>query len=275
MPRTITLIGARGGQGTTTIAAALALFAADAQPTTLVSADPTATAALLGVPLPLAGEWAQVTPTLTLTPGSPKPGGPEPATAVTVIDAGTSLAGFSSREPADAMAPESGPGERYVVLRGPCYVALATLLASPGPPPDGIIVVAEPGRSLTARDVTDVADIPVVAIVRATPVIARTIDAGLLVARAHRIAELATLRPLAAAPPPTLAACQPAPSPLKTVTDLHWPKVGQCARRRPPEIRCRVRPSTLHIGRAWTGYGDGERAEHRAPSARGRRLLPR
>jgi hypothetical protein len=47
------------------------------------------------------------------------------------------------------------------VLRGPCYVALASLLARAARP-DGIILVAEPKRSLTARDVTDVLDVPVV-----------------------------------------------------------------------------------------------------------------
>src|SRR3954452_25218860 len=68
MTTTIELIGARGGQGTTTVASVLALLLAGHQPTTLATDDPTAAAALLGVPLPLEDEWAQVTPTLRLNP---------------------------------------------------------------------------------------------------------------------------------------------------------------------------------------------------------------
>ena len=44
-----------------------------------------------------------------------------------------------------------------VVLRGPCSLAVCSLMVSNGPRWGGIVVVHETGRSLTTRDVTDVA----------------------------------------------------------------------------------------------------------------------
>jgi hypothetical protein len=156
-----------------------------------VSADPAATAALLGVPLPPAGERAQVTPTLSFTAE------PDDRRAeVTVIDAG------SSHQQPSSGSLTGADGERYAVLRGPCYVALASLLSAPGSPPDGVILVAEQGRALGAKDVTGVLDVPVVATVKASPTVARAIDAGLLVSRLHRLPEFADLRRLARSAPP-------------------------------------------------------------------------
>lgn len=77
---------------------------------------------------------------------------------------------------------------------GPCYVALATVLAI-GVSCDGVILVAEAGRSLGADDVTDVLGTLVVATVTASPSVARTVDAGLLTARLGHLAELRPLRP--------------------------------------------------------------------------------
>src|SRR4051794_3462800 len=48
--RTITLVGARGGQGTPAVATALALIAGHDHRTTLVTTDPMATAAVIGMP---------------------------------------------------------------------------------------------------------------------------------------------------------------------------------------------------------------------------------
>ena len=50
-PRTICLTGARGGSGTSTVAAALALFAARQHPTELVAHNRDDMAALLGLPI--------------------------------------------------------------------------------------------------------------------------------------------------------------------------------------------------------------------------------
>jgi hypothetical protein len=80
------------------------------------------------------------------------------------------------------------PSRRYAVLRGPCYVALATLVTAEQAF-DGIILIAEEGRSLTAGDIHDVVGVPVVATIPHRACIARTIDAGLLVSRLDRLRE--------------------------------------------------------------------------------------
>lgn len=173
----VILNGARGGQGTSTIAAALALYAARHADTQLVARDPAATAALLGIATPVDGEPAAVTDRLTL------------------VDTAT---GTPAVRIVDSPIEDPGPAERTVrltVLRGPCYVALRTIVVEPTTRPDGIVLVTETGRSLTSRDVAHVTGIPVVATVRVEPGIARTIDAGLLVGRLHRLSAFAPLRP--------------------------------------------------------------------------------
>lgn len=186
MTRTIVLAGARGGQGTSTVAAALAVLAAGHGPTLLRSNDPATTAALVGIPLPLGDEWIDVCPNLTLVPRTLDTEGAAAYDTV-VVDAGRT----ASRPAEDARTPDSdpsaaatGPVEHYAVLRGPCYVALTTLVTS-GLRYDGIIVVEEPGRALSERDVTDVLGLPVVANIPVDPAIARMIDAGLLLTRLH------------------------------------------------------------------------------------------
>ena len=257
MTRTITLHGARGGQGTTTIAAALALFAADAGPTTLVCDDPTATCALLGVPAPLGDDWAQVTPSLRLDPSGSQPAS-QGLDATVIVDGGRlpqSRPGDRSVAPAGDIVPL--PGEHYAVLRGPCYVALASLLSSLGPRIDGVVLVSEDGRSLTAADVHDVLGVPVVATVPTDPAVARTIDAGLLTSRLHRLPQLRPLRTLALTPDRV-----PNGTPNGD-TDLPLPKIGN---DRCPVSRRRA-PSQV----VWERW----RAEHRTAEPGSCRLLPR
>ena len=169
---TVTVAGARGGQGTTTVAAALAIFGAGHTPVRLVSAD---APAVLGLPEPT-GAWepVDVAPNLSLTPPSSSDG-------ASVLDAGR------------LCAHDNLPGPVYVVLRGPCYLGLRELVLGAWPPPDGVILVMEEGRSLTDRDVADVLGVPVVARVRHSARVARTIDAGLLLARLHRHSEFKEL----------------------------------------------------------------------------------
>jgi hypothetical protein len=57
-----------------------------------------------------------------------------------------------------------------------------------------LVVVNEAGRALDARDVEHVSGRPVVAVIDHTPVVARTIDAGLLMQRIARLREFAQLR---------------------------------------------------------------------------------
>ena len=257
MTRTITLHGARGGQGTTTIAAALALFAAESGPTTLVCDDPTATCALLGIPAPLGDDWAQVTPSLRLDPSGPQPAS-HGIDATVVIDGGRlHQAGVGDRTVAPAGEIDPLPGEHYAVLRGPCYVALASLLSSLGPRIDGVVLVTEDGRSLSAADVHDVLGVPVVASVPTHPAIARTIDAGLLTSRLHRLPQLRPLRTLALTPD------RPRNGTPEQDTDLPLPKIGN--------DRCLISRCRAPSQGVWERW----HAEHRTPEPRGGRLLPR
>jgi hypothetical protein len=173
---TITVVGARGGHGATTVATALAILGAGHRPVSLVSPD---APAVLALPEP-AGIWEprQVTPTLTLAPPTATVGN------ATVIDAGR------------ISAYDDLPGTVFAVLRGPCYLGVRELVVRTWQP-SGIILLSEDGRSLTQRDVEDVLGLPVVARILHTARVARTIDAGLLASRLHRLSEFRELSALA------------------------------------------------------------------------------
>lgn len=175
--RQIAVAGARGGQCTSTVAAAIALFAAGHRPTRLVANEPAAMAAILGMASAAPeGETVVVTDGLEL-------GGSTDLESFTVVDAGRAL-----------HLPAMERAISLVVVRGPCYLALRHLVIAAGGLLDGIVLAKEAGRSLTAKDVADVTGVPVVAQIDVTPAVARTIDAGLLVARFHLLDELAPLR---------------------------------------------------------------------------------
>ena len=61
--------------------------------------------------------------------------------------------------------------------------------AQAGATADGVVLVTEPGRCLDRRDVTDVLSLPVLAEVELDPAVARSVDAGLLTRRSHRVLE--------------------------------------------------------------------------------------
>jgi hypothetical protein len=263
MTRTIQVTGARGGQGTSTIAASLAVLAAGHGPTLLCSDEPAITAALLGVSLPLTDDdVVEVAPNLdlaTAAAGSVTP----PGYNVIVIDAGRIPTGpFDSALGDWAAVDGAGPVEHYAVLRGPCYVGLATLNARYAGWVDGAIVVLEDGRALTERDVTDVLGVPVVATVPVEPAIARATDAGLLLSRLHRL----SLRRLAALARPTDALTT---TPMQNVTDLPGPLRGPNGAGRP----CRDPALSVAVSGAWITPRHHRRAEHRAARARCGRLL--
>jgi hypothetical protein len=175
--QTITVVGARGGSGTSTAAAALALFASRAAVTELVAADMGCAKALLG----LGGTEdpsapIDVTDRLTLISIA------SDTAHVTVVDAGR-------LDQSDG----TPSGLLLMVLRGPCYLGLRSMVMSELQP-DGIVLLSESGRSLTQRDVRDVCGVPVVAQIPVTANVARTIDAGLLINRSHALRELTPLR---------------------------------------------------------------------------------
>lgn len=89
-----------------------------------------------------------------------------------VVDAGTGVPPPSLCRAADRC---------WLVTRA-CYLALRAAVAQQSRP-DGIILVAEPGRSLRRRDLELSLGAPVVAEVLLDPAVARAADAGLLAAR--------------------------------------------------------------------------------------------
>jgi len=96
--------------------------------------------------------------------------------APTLIDCGT------ARDPASRAVVEVAD-VAVVVVRG-CYVGLRRAVHSPAIRHTAAAVfVEEPGRSLSANDVSDVLDVPVVARLPVKSQIGRAVDAGVLASR--------------------------------------------------------------------------------------------
>jgi hypothetical protein len=118
----------------------------------------------------------------------------------TVVDCGRlgpPVAADGSAAPLDhhlaADGPSVAPVAAAVIARAqhsllvtrPCYVALRRAMHAPVRP-TGVVLVNEPGRVLSARDVHEVVKAPVVAQVEVDPKVARLVDAGLLTGRLPR-----------------------------------------------------------------------------------------
>lgn len=71
--------------------------------------------------------------------------------------------------------------DRWLVTRA-CYLSLRRAAQSPVRP-TGVVLVAEPGRSLRARDVERSSGASIVATIAVDPKVARAVDAGLLASR--------------------------------------------------------------------------------------------
>ncbi len=188
---------AKGGSGTTVIAAALALVLSQRSATTVVDLAGDMPAAL-GIAEPAGPgvrDWmasptadaaalhrlqVPVSDTLQLLPRSSAPvtvtRWADLASVLTqhtvVIDAGTGIPPPELLEVA----------EHNLLVTRPCYLALR-LAAASGVQPSGIVLVGEPGRALTARDIERAVGAPVVAELHYDPAVARAVDAGLLAAR--------------------------------------------------------------------------------------------
>jgi MinD superfamily P-loop ATPase len=99
-----------------------------------------------------------------------------------VVDCGSAASGA-------ALAVAAAADLSLLVLR-PCYLALRRALAAPIRPA-GVVLVNEPGRALSRRDVEDLLGIPVRAEIDYEEAIARAVDAGLLGSRIPRTLERA------------------------------------------------------------------------------------
>lgn len=157
----IHLYAVKGGQGTTTVAASLALLSARSGFKTALVSEGRDLSAIIG------------TSELDGGPNLHQLGSlPDDVTgySLVVVDHGLRLYGL-----------EDG-GRQFLVTRGPCYLALRTAVAA-GTKPDGVILLQEEGRALGKKDVEDVLGVPVVATIPVDVAVARCIDAGLLASR--------------------------------------------------------------------------------------------
>ena len=101
----------------------------------------------------------------------------------------TVVADCGSASGGAALAVAAAADVSLLVLR-PCYLALRRALAAPIRP-SAVVLVDEPGRALTRRDIEDVLGVPVRAEIEYDPSIARAVDAGLLAGRVPRSLEKA------------------------------------------------------------------------------------
>jgi MinD-like ATPase involved in chromosome partitioning or flagellar assembly len=86
-----------------------------------------------------------------------------------------------------ALALVASAGHSLLVLR-PCYIALQRALDAPVRP-SAVVLLTEPDRSLTAGDIEAILGVPIAAEVPVDPAVARAVDAGLLASRLPRSLE--------------------------------------------------------------------------------------
>ena len=196
----------KGGSGTTVVAAALALLCSERSGAVAVDLAGDLPAAL-GMSEPDGpGVFAWMTATPAPAPGAlrslarpvndrlavigrgpaPRPGPGVGADAWERL--GHELSGIDAEVVVDAGS--GGPiapllrqaGTSLLVLR-PCYLALRRAAAVPSELISGIVLMNDPGRALSRRDIEGALRRPVVAEVPHDPAVARAVDAGLLLGR--------------------------------------------------------------------------------------------
>jgi hypothetical protein len=205
-PLLVACWSAKGGAGTTVVAASLSLLLArhpagallvdlDGDVPAVLGADEPEGPGLAGwlaagaavPPDALARLEVPVAPGLSLLPRGH--GDLEPARAEVlgslleqdprpvVVDCGT--------EPAGAALVLARRAERSLLVTRACFLALRSALEAPLRPSE-VILLEEPGRALRVADVGEVLGVPVTAEVAIDPAVARAVDAGLLAARLPR-----------------------------------------------------------------------------------------
>lgn len=196
---------AKGGSGTTVVAAALALVVSQRHPALLVDLGGDSPAALgMAEPHgPGVGEWfasatadsaalsrlsVDATDSLQLIPRGeaplPRPDDPQWSRLVAALSA-TGLTVVIDSGTGAPTATLLGAATHSLLVTRPCYLALRRAVAT-GLQPTGIVLIDEPGRALTARDVERSLGAPVVAELQYDPAVARAVDAGLLASRLPR-----------------------------------------------------------------------------------------
>ncbi len=197
----------KGGAGTTVVAASLALLLSRGAPQGALLVDLAGDSpAALGLPEPdspgLAG-WlgagsdvpadalgrleAPAGPGLALLPrgtGELHPERAEVLTALLANDARPVVVDCGA-DPTGAALTLAAGATRSVLVTRACFLSLRRALRAPLRPSE-IVLLTEPGRSLSRLDVEDCVGAPVVAEVAVDPAVARAVDAGLLATRLPR-----------------------------------------------------------------------------------------
>jgi MinD-like ATPase involved in chromosome partitioning or flagellar assembly len=197
----------KGGAGTTVVAAALARLSAalDGPGALLVDLGGDA-GAVLGVPEPdspglagwlRAGDGAPVDALgrleVPVAPGLallPRGGGSLPGERAAVLAA--VLGGDPRQVVADCGTVDSevaqaiaAAADRSILVTRPCFLALRRARSAAVSPTE-VVLVTEPGRSITRHDVESALGAQVIATVPFDPAVARAVDAGLLATRLPR-----------------------------------------------------------------------------------------
>ena len=196
---------AKGGVGTTVVAAALGLVSARSAPggALLVdlAGDLPAVLGLADPPAPGLTDWFAAGPdvpvdALARLEVAAGPGLhllPRGAGDFSTFDRAGALAGLLASDGrmvvVDCGAGPAGPGlvlaaeaTHSLLVTRPCFLALRRALAAPLRA-SGVVLVTEPGRALTRGDVEEVLGVPVRAQIPFDKTVARAVDAGLLTGR--------------------------------------------------------------------------------------------
>jgi hypothetical protein len=194
---------AKGGVGTSIVAAAISLLSAEQNETLLVdlagdqtlifgASEPTATLSdWLGSDAPhpdsLARLAQEVAPGLSLlavdrTGCLPRADRLRTLAQILRSDARSVVIDLGRMR--QAGVPLIQAADRSYLVTRPCYLALRAAMT--GPTPDGVVLVSEKGRSLGIGDVSSALGAPVTAQLWIDPAVARAVDAGLLANRMPR-----------------------------------------------------------------------------------------
>jgi MinD-like ATPase involved in chromosome partitioning or flagellar assembly len=188
---------AKGGSGTTVVAASIAL--ANARDTLLVDLDRDQPAVLgLAEPdSPGVHDWLTSTapvsrlgaleiavrPRLTLLPGGPwgiaSSQRWEQLAAVFATDHRDVIVDVGTRTPPHALVAVA---DRTWLVTRPCYLALRAAARS-SVRSTGVVLIDEPGRAMRSADVEAAIGVPVAAVLLYDPAVSRAVDSGLLVSR--------------------------------------------------------------------------------------------
>jgi len=169
--------GAKGGVGTSTVAAAHALILAETSRVLFVDMSPARDGfAVFGIPAPINGQVVPVKTENLDYVNQWDPAGDNGSYDHVVIDLGTLAENCNETKPSDEN------NRTYLVARL-CYLSLRAASSSTV---DTLIVISEQGRALQFSDAEAVIDAGTYIEVKHDPAISRAVDAGLLSTRMPR-----------------------------------------------------------------------------------------